>query len=113
MSIISERRADGYMRISASKIIDATNKARLDLIGLEARINTPAAGRYNGRLGCITEVIPDGEYGLRALVMVFYKGQNVAIRHGSKSYLNSDSQTRTYWPLEQIILTGRRIYGGV
>lgn len=54
----------------------------------EARIMT---GRYEGRLGRVDDVIPCAEYGLRVLVYVY--------RLGTTEVLNSDPQSRTYWPL--------------
>lgn len=91
-------------------LFSASSEATDLLVGLEARLNTNRAGKYNGRLGCIVDVIPDRFNGFLALVMVFYADQRSATGPNSSAFLNGDSQTRSYWKISEIDLTGRRVY---
>lgn len=85
-------------------VIKATEEASSRLVGAEVRLNTTRAGKYNQRKGRIEAVMPDAKDGLRVLVMVFKKGLHI---HQRDRFLNSDTATRTYWPLNCVLFTGR------
>lgn len=89
-------------------IREAVVRARQELVGKEAVLNTIRAGKYNQRNGVITSVIAQDDK-LLALVMVWRKPLIVHARP-TDHYLNSDRQTRTYWPLDCLKLTGRMIW---
>lgn len=74
--------------------------ARSQLVGREARLNTPKAGRFNGRKGTITSVMVGANDELLVLVMVTRLTPPIG------DYLNSDVATRCYWPLGSVELTG-------
>jgi len=92
-----EREAIRY----AEKIRMATRFASNILIGCEARLNTKAAHIFNGRTGYIEGVMPDAKHGLTVLVMLESKRRKGGV-------LNSRPATRTYWPLVDVVITGKR-----
>lgn len=85
-------------------VIKASEEASSRLVGAEVRLNTPRAGKYNQRKGCIQAVMPDAKDGLRVLVMVFKNGLHITPRD---RFLNSEPATRQYWPLNCVLFTGR------
>lgn len=92
-----------------SIIVRWVDDARRQLVGCEVRLNTPRAGRYYQRIGAVHDVIPDAKHGLLVLVMIFYHGQSAG-SPGSSAYLNSHVLTRSYWPLKDLIFTGRIVF---
>lgn len=88
-------------------VIKATEEASSRLVGAEVRLNTIRAGKYNQRKGRIEAVMPDAKDGLRVLVMVFKKGVHVTAERPRDRFLNSGTATRTYWPLNCVLFTGR------
>ena len=54
------------------------------------------AGKYAGRTARITDITLDNEHGFLFLCMVQRKSENVA--------LNSDGESRSYRPIDHIIL---------
>lgn len=90
----------------------AVSRARTELVGMEAVLRSPAAGKYRARHGAITDVTADGD-GLRACVMVWRASALRPVGPETRNiYLNGDAATRSYWKLEDLLLTGRRVFGG-
>ena len=94
---------------SQKTIVRLTKKASDQLVGLEVKLSTVRAGKYNGRIGVVHAVMPDAKHGLMVLVMIFYKGQSAG-GYYSSAYLNTDAATRKHWPLESVTFTGRRCF---
>lgn len=89
-----------------AKVLAALTKAQALLVGCEARLISTAAGKFIGRTGAITSVAPSSKGGIAALVMV----HRIHPTPADGPYLNSEPATRSYWPLHDILLTGRRIF---
>lgn len=96
------RRALKLARIERT-IARAVTEAQIELVGREAILNRrwPSSGKWFGRAGIITAVMPC-DTGISALLMI--------LSADGKRYLNSAPATRTYWPLADLKLTGRRVF---
>lgn len=84
----------------------STEEALALLRGKEVILRHKYTGkRRQGRAGVITDIMPDQRCGLRALVMVWSKTC-------PWDFPNSDSWTRSYWPLDTLEFTGRTFAPG-
>lgn len=76
----------------AMTVNKAVAKAERTLVGHNATLTEK--GKYRGRLGQITSVIPSHRYGIVACLMIY--------RHGSMDFLNSDRASRSYRPISEM-----------
>ncbi len=93
MSRPSPEAAGLLTQIKANKVKDLLQQADQLLNGREA-ILMAWGSMYRGRMGIIKGVYASNSHGVTVCLMIY--------RKGTKEVLNSDRETRSSWPLNEI-----------
>lgn len=104
MSLDYIRKQIGFQNDGLKPFIDATLViGRKLMLGRVVKINATWSN-YHGREAVVTSMIVSGEK-LLFLAMVTRHGTDAA----AQDFLNDKADTRTYWPIDRLELTDRKV----